>query len=124
MNTKVVVTSMTEMPTVDSGHALYHVICRASDYGIKFGTVLQQELRPGQRSHGHQHKEAELYFVLEGTLVLMTREGDRWFSAGTAAFVPGGIPHAVRNPNHEQPNINIIVMEAGHRRENDVPVDI
>lgn len=120
----IVVTHMREMTTADHGHALYHVICRASDHSINFGTILRQELRPGQRSRGHEHQEAELYFVLEGTLVFITKEDEIMLPAGTAAFVPGGVPHAVRNPSETQPNVNLIIMEAGHKREDDIPVEL
>ena len=52
---------------------------------------------PDQYHPLHAHPNmGELYFVLEGRCEL--RIGDRceWVEAGTAAYMPAGVPHSVR----------------------------
>jgi quercetin dioxygenase-like cupin family protein len=52
---------------------------------------------PDQYHPLHAHPNVgELYFVLEGCCEL--RIGDRceWVGAGTAAYMPAGVPHSVR----------------------------
>lgn len=52
---------------------------------------------PNQYHPLHAHPNVgELYFVLEGRCEL--RIGDRceWVHAGTAAYMPAGVPHSVR----------------------------
>lgn len=55
-------------------------------------------LDPHTRGPGtHQHPEDDVFYVLEGTMSVMT--GDRWVDAPAGSFVlvPGGTPHDFEN---------------------------
>lgn len=118
----IIVTSFADiLLTSESEHAVYRVIYRGEE---NFSTTLHQLLHPGKRSSGHRHKEPEVYFVVQGTLILITERDDILAPAGTVIFVPGGIAHAVENPSGEEPNINIILMGAGFKRGTEVPVEL
>jgi len=45
----------------------------------------------------HRHKQAEIYFVQEGTGLLTIDGVETTLTAGTAAFIPGDAEHSVRN---------------------------
>lgn len=48
----------------------------------------------------HRHLECdEAWYVLEGTLVVRCGDEDHIVPAGSAAFVPRGMPHTYWNPN-------------------------
>lgn len=49
----------------------------------------------------HRHAQAEAYYVLSGEGVLRINGVDRPLSAGSAAFIPGGAPHAAWTIGHE-----------------------
>lgn len=117
----IVVTAFANMLTSESEHAAYHVIYQGEE---RFSTTLHQLLHPGKGSEGHRHKEPELYFVIQGTLVLITEIREIVAPAGTAIFVPGGVAHAVRNPSSDKPNVNIILMGVGFERGTEVPVEL
>jgi quercetin dioxygenase-like cupin family protein len=52
---------------------------------------------PGQYHPLHAHPNVgELYFVLEGRCELRIGERCEWVQAGTAAYMPRGVPHSVR----------------------------
>jgi quercetin dioxygenase-like cupin family protein len=52
---------------------------------------------PGQYHPLHAHPNVgELYFVLEGRCQLRIGERSEWVEAGTAAYMPRGVPHSVR----------------------------
>ncbi len=117
----IVVTALADMKTSDSPHALYHVIHKGEEV---FGLVLRQLLRPKQRSQGHRHKSPEVFFVVRGTLTLIT-EGDEIVApAGTAVFIPSGVAHAVKNPSGSEETINIILMAAGYQRGTEATVEL
>ncbi|MDQ0396229.1 cupin domain-containing protein [Labrys monachus] len=45
----------------------------------------------------HRHRQAEIYFVAEGTGILTIDGVETRISAGTAAFIPGDAEHSLRN---------------------------
>ena len=45
----------------------------------------------------HRHKQAEIYFVHEGTGALTVNGLETIIAAGTAAFIPGDAKHSLRN---------------------------
>ena len=61
--------------------------------------VFESEFEPGDgnRLHVH-HNEDELGYVLEGALAIRLGDHDLEIGAGGIAYLPKGIPHAIRNP--------------------------
>lgn len=55
------------------------------------------ELEPGSWLGRHRHDPAELYFVLRGEGVLVVDGVEHPVSGGTAASIPGGAEHGIRN---------------------------
>ena len=55
------------------------------------------ELEPDGWLGHHRHDPSELYFVLEGEGTLTVDGADHAVRAGTAAYIPGGSEHAIRN---------------------------
>lgn len=52
---------------------------------------------PGQYHPLHAHPNVgELYFVLEGRCELRIGDRTEWVEAGTAAYMPQGVPHSIR----------------------------
>ncbi len=47
----------------------------------------------------HRHRQAEIYFVLEGAGLLTVDGVESTITAGTAAFIPGDAEHSVINPS-------------------------
>jgi len=45
----------------------------------------------------HRHEQAEIYFVFEGTGLLTIEGVASMITPGTAAFIPGGAEHSLRN---------------------------
>jgi len=53
--------------------------------------------------HIHQHPEAHLFYVLEGTLTIYL-EGEDWTEAtkGSYIYIPGGVEHGFENRSAEK----------------------
>jgi mannose-6-phosphate isomerase-like protein (cupin superfamily) len=49
----------------------------------------------------HRHKQAEIYFVHEGTGSLTVNGIETTITVGTAAFIPGDVEHSVRNHSND-----------------------
>jgi mannose-6-phosphate isomerase-like protein (cupin superfamily) len=45
----------------------------------------------------HTHRQAEVYFVVQGRLRLRLGDAEHDLRAGSAVFVPGDVPHGVEN---------------------------
>ncbi|MBD3236245.1 MAG: cupin domain-containing protein [Candidatus Eisenbacteria bacterium] len=52
---------------------------------------------PGHASPRHEHPQAQLLVVLDGSLIVETDEEQTELQPGDAAYFPGGEPHRVRN---------------------------
>ncbi|QJY48588.1 cupin domain-containing protein [Pseudonocardia broussonetiae] len=55
------------------------------------------DLPPGGWLGAHAHDQAEVYFVLEGELLLRLDDTDHRLRAGSTVFLPGGATHGVTN---------------------------
>jgi quercetin dioxygenase-like cupin family protein len=56
------------------------------------------EIEPGGGSRRtHRHEQPELYFITEGTGILMIDDRETTVSRGTAIFIPGNVDHGLRN---------------------------
>lgn len=55
------------------------------------------EVQPGQRTPHHSHWWEHEVFILDGTGLVATDEGDFPLTPGTAVLVPGGVLHQFRN---------------------------
>ncbi len=61
-------------------------------------SLLEITGRPGVTVPAHLHRDAdEVFFMLEGELIVRTAEGEATIRPGDAAFVPRGAWHAQRN---------------------------
>jgi quercetin dioxygenase-like cupin family protein len=54
-------------------------------------------MEPGDRLCEHTHAQAEVYYVIEGELLLRLDGVEHRLRAGSAVFVPGGAAHGVTN---------------------------
>jgi mannose-6-phosphate isomerase-like protein (cupin superfamily) len=45
----------------------------------------------------HRHAEPEIYFIIEGTGIMMLEGGETVVTAGSAIFIPGNAEHGLRN---------------------------
>jgi quercetin dioxygenase-like cupin family protein len=55
------------------------------------------EVQPGRTTPHHSHWWEHEVFVLDGTGMVATEEGDFPLAPGTAVFVPGNVLHQFRN---------------------------
>jgi mannose-6-phosphate isomerase-like protein (cupin superfamily) len=56
------------------------------------------EIEPGGGSRRtHRHEQPELYFITEGTGILMVGDREITVSRGSAVFIPGNVEHGLRN---------------------------
>ena len=55
------------------------------------------DLRPGEWLGLHSHEQAEIYYVLQGELLLELDGAEHPLRAGSAVFIPGGATHGLRN---------------------------
>ena len=54
---------------------------------------------PGHSSPRHEHPNAQVLVVLGGVLIVATDGDGEWeLNEGDAAYIPGGEPHVVSNP--------------------------
>jgi len=60
------------------------------------------ELGAGGRLAEHRHSASEVYYVLSGRGVLTLDGEDQVVSAGTSVFIPGDVPHGIRNDGPAQ----------------------
>ncbi len=60
-------------------------------------TLGVMELPPGEALREHQHRQEEIYLVLEGSGVLRVGAEEFAVEAGTAVFVPGDALHSCQN---------------------------
>lgn len=61
--------------------------------------LFDSEFGPGHENRMHVHRyEDEVAFVLEGALTIRLQDQILDVGAGGVAFLPKGIPHAIRNP--------------------------
>ncbi len=61
--------------------------------------LFESEFGPGDGNNLHVHRhEDELGYVLEGGLAVRLGDQSLEVSAGGIAYLPKGIPHALRNP--------------------------
>ena len=84
--------------------------------------------RPIAPLHVH-HADDEAWYVLEGTLCVRVGDRDVVARAGSAVFVPRGMPHSYWNPNPEPvryllvmtPNIYSLIQEIHQLKERSLP---
>ena len=56
------------------------------------------EIAPGDGAlRLHSHAEAEIYYIIEGTGILLLQGRETVVGAGTAVFIPGNAEHGLRN---------------------------
>ncbi|MEU0470920.1 cupin domain-containing protein [Amycolatopsis sp. NPDC006131] len=55
------------------------------------------EVPPGGLLRRHHHEPAEVYFVVHGHGTILTEEGEHPVGPGSSVFIPGGVPHGIRN---------------------------
>ncbi len=60
-------------------------------------TVGLGEIMPGEKLARHRHAQPEVYYITEGTGVMMFEEEEQVVEAGTAIFIPGSAIHGIRN---------------------------
>jgi len=76
---------------------------------VGFRTIVGGAIAPGELTAGladleaggwlghHRHEPAEIYYVLQGSGTLSIDGRDHVVGAGSAAYIPGGAEHAIRN---------------------------
>jgi len=55
------------------------------------------DLQPDEWLGVHSHEQAEVYYVLQGELLLQLHGAEHLLRAGSAVFIPGGATHGVGN---------------------------
>jgi quercetin dioxygenase-like cupin family protein len=55
------------------------------------------DLKAGEWLGLHSHEQAEIYYVLEGEVLLHLDGAEHPLRAGSAVFIPGGTTHGLRN---------------------------
>jgi quercetin dioxygenase-like cupin family protein len=55
------------------------------------------DLGPGQWLGVHSHQQDEIYYVLQGELLLQLGSAEHPLRAGHAVVIPGGVRHGVRH---------------------------
>lgn len=68
---------------------------RTCDAAMLTTTVV--ELAPGGHQRVHSHEPEQVYFVLEGRGSMTVGEDVAEVRAGDCVFIPGGMPHGLRN---------------------------
>jgi quercetin dioxygenase-like cupin family protein len=58
------------------------------------------EVPPGGWLGHHRHVPAEIYYVIDGEGTLTIDDEDYRVAAGTAAYIPSGSEHGIRNTGH------------------------
>lgn len=65
--------------------------------------------------HVH-HDEDELFYILEGTLTLMSQDGDTQAGPGSFVHLPHGIPHGFANRSDTPARMLVIASPSGALR--------
>ena len=55
------------------------------------------KIPPGEALREHRHRQAEIYFVLEGTGSVRIDGKARSIEVGSAVFIPGNVLHSCEN---------------------------
>lgn len=55
------------------------------------------KMPPGEALRKHRHRQAEIYFILEGTGLVTIGSESRPVKAGSTAFIPGDALHSCEN---------------------------
>ena len=55
------------------------------------------DLEPGQWLGQHSHEQPEIYYMIQGEVLLQLEGAEHPLRAGSAVFIPGGATHGVRN---------------------------
>ncbi|WP_046754917.1 cupin domain-containing protein [Kordia jejudonensis] len=58
--------------------------------------------------HSHEHED-ELFYVLEGTLIIKLRDKDLVLNAGNMAIIPKGVEHCPVTKNNEE--VKVLLFE-------------
>ena len=99
-----------ERPFFASSRALAGTASTGGLIGVEEGVL--EPGRPGPYRHYHPHI-AELFYVLEGELLLQIGEHVERAGVGTFAFCPAGCIHAFRAVGTEPARVLIIAMPPG-----------
>jgi quercetin dioxygenase-like cupin family protein len=83
------------------GHAAWTRLFSQGETPTDSMTAGVAELKQGGFLAPHRHPQAEIYYVLEGQGILTVDGVAHSVRAGTAAFIPGGSEHAIRNDGSE-----------------------
>jgi quercetin dioxygenase-like cupin family protein len=75
----------------------FHTLFSREETSTQDLTAGIAELASGGRLAEHRHHPSEVYYVLEGRGVLALDGEDQVVSAGTSVFIPGDVPHGIRN---------------------------
>ena len=55
------------------------------------------EISPGGTVEPHTHEDLEqAYYILDGKMILVSRDGDRELGRNTAVYIPPGEKHGIR----------------------------
>lgn len=55
------------------------------------------KIPPGEVFRRHRHRQAEIYFILEGTGLVTIGSESRPVTAGSTVFIPGNVLHSCEN---------------------------
>ncbi len=58
------------------------------------------EIEPGSGLNAHRHTQPEIYFLVEGSGIVMVDGSETAVSAGASVFIPGDALHGIRNASH------------------------
>ena len=97
MAVKVVHYSQIQTDTVPDGQGVTVRWVIAKDDGAPHFALRVFEVQPGGASPHHRHWWEHELFILDGSGVVNTEEGEFALVPGTAVFVPGGVLHQFRN---------------------------
>jgi mannose-6-phosphate isomerase-like protein (cupin superfamily) len=90
-----------------------HVLLSRQDTGGAL-TLFIDETPPNAGPPLHIHRnEDELFYILEGELVMQVNEERFTVPAGSAAFLPRGVPHTFTNPGPQTARSLVALTPAG-----------
>lgn len=79
------------------GHVFWKTLISGDITRSNTLTLGTARIPPGEALHEHRHRQAEIYFVLEGTGLVEIGSKTRPIGAGSAVFVPGNAAHSCKN---------------------------
>jgi len=110
------VSLLEERVNVCVGLDTYSIVVMGSDTEEKFATI-DMWIPPGGGPLPHSHECEEMFYVMEGEVVVFCGQTRRNASAGSAVNIPSWAPHVFHNLSREPARLMCVVSPAGLERQ-------